>query len=231
VKPVIGVGGDVRSEPEPAVRLKLSYLDAVRQSGGVPVILPAGAPEDVAVLLERVDGIVLTGGGDIDTRLLGIPLHPDAEVMDPRRQAFDLALAAAVLERPIPALGICLGMQMLAVAAGARLHQHLPDAGFAQLLDHRSGHEVVVDPASRLSRAMGATRAQVVSHHHQAVAEAPASFRPVATAADGVLEAIELPGDRFLVGVQWHPERDLDAPATRSLFDALVAAASARRRS
>src|SRR5262245_33087282 len=98
MKPVIGINGDVRGEPEPIVRLKLNYVDAVRRAGGVPVVLPSQSPEDAPALLERLDGVILTGGNDIDTRGAGVPLHPKAELMDPRRQAFDLALAKALLE-------------------------------------------------------------------------------------------------------------------------------------
>jgi len=200
----------------------------VRRVGGAVVVFPASDPEEAAALLERLDGVILTGGGDIDT-LPATPLHAKAELMDPRRQAFDLALARAVMGASIPALGICLGMQELAVAAGAPLHQHLPDAGYSGLLDHRAAHDVAVEAGSRLAEAIGGAKARVVSHHHQAVASVPAPFRQVASSSDGVVEAFELPGKRFLVGVQWHPERALDAPETRSLFHALVAAARERR--
>lgn len=231
MKPVIGVNGDLRREPEAIVRLKLSYVDAIRRAGGVPVVLPPQEPEDAAACLARVDGVVLTGGADIDVRESGVPLHASAELLEPRRQAFDLALAKAILDRPVPALGICLGMQMLCYAAGAPLHQHLPDAGLEGLLDHRAAHDVAIEPGSRLREALGAERATVVSHHHQAVARVPAPFRGVALSSDGVIEAVEAADRRFLVGVQWHPERSLDAPESRALFEAFVAAARENARS
>ena len=93
MKPVIGINGDVKNEPEPAIRIKLNYIDAVRRAGGIPIVFPAGSPEDAAELLKRVDAVILTGGGDIDLRVLGIPLHPAAELMDRRRQDFDFALS------------------------------------------------------------------------------------------------------------------------------------------
>jgi gamma-glutamyl-gamma-aminobutyrate hydrolase PuuD len=225
VKPVIGISGDVKTEPEPIARLKLSYIDAVRRAGGVPVILPACSPEDVAAMLERVDAVVLTGGDDIDPRARGVELHHESHPMHPRRQAFEYALACAVLERPKPTLGICLGLQMIAFASGAPLHQHLPDAGIDGLVDHRDRHDVEIEPDSRLAAILGTHHANVISHHHQAIARVPAPFRQVARAPDGVIEGIELPGERFLVAVQWHPERDPNARETERLFEGLVAAA------
>jgi putative glutamine amidotransferase len=230
MKPVIGINGDVKADPEPAIRIKLNYVDAVRRAGGIPVVLPAAAPEDAAALLERIDGIVLTGGGDLDVRGTGTELHASVELMEPRRQAFDLALARALRERTLreramPALGICLGMQELAFADGAPLHQHLPDAGIAGLLDHRAEHDVAIVPGSRLEKILGVRSARVVSHHHQGVTRAPGGMRVVATAPDGVIEAFEDPDAEFFIGVQWHPERAPQAQETQRLFAALVAAA------
>jgi putative glutamine amidotransferase len=194
----------------------------------VPVVLPASEPGELDTLLARVDAVVLSGGDDVDVRALGRELHPAAEPMHPRRQAAELALARAVLERRVPALGICLGMQVLALAAGGELHQHLPDAGFSGLLDHRADHEVEVAPGTRLAAILAAPRPRVVSHHHQAVARIPAAFRESARASDGVVEAFEATDGRFLLCVQWHPERSPDAPETGRLFRAVVEAARER---
>jgi len=224
MKPIIGINGDVKTEPSPSINVKLAYVDAVRRAGGIPLVLPAGEPGDAAALLDRVDAMVLTGGGDIDTRP-GMPLHPSVDLMDPRRQAFDMELVRILLGRPKPALGICLGMQMMAYAAGAPLLQHLPDAGLTALLDHRAAHDVEIERDSRLGAIMGVNRATVVSHHHQGIADVPSGFRVAATAPDGVVEAFEAPDGMFFIGVQWHPERDLDAPETARLFRALVEAA------
>jgi putative glutamine amidotransferase len=224
MKPIVGINGDVKSDPEPSIRVKLNYVEAVRRAGGIPVVLPACDPRDAEALLARVDAVVLTGGGDIDTRPRE-RLHPSVELMDARRQAFDMELVRGLLARPKPALGICLGMQEMAYAAGARLLQHLPDAGLTESLDHRAAHDVELDGGSRLAEILGARRARVVSHHHQGVADVPKRFKVVATAPDGVVEAFEDPQAPFFVGVQWHPERDLDAPETARLFAALVEAA------
>ncbi|MBI3819365.1 MAG: gamma-glutamyl-gamma-aminobutyrate hydrolase family protein [Planctomycetes bacterium] len=225
MKPVIGINGDVKCDPELAVRLKCNYIDAVRRAGGVPIVLPAGSPEDVPYLLDRVDAVILTGGGDIDVRSLGIDLHPTVELMNPRRQQFDWTLTQAVLERPMPALGICLGMQMMAVVAGGKLHQHLPEAGIKKGLNHRENHDVELSVNSRLHSILGRKKINVVSHHHQGIAAPPELFSACAYAPDGVLEAFEATGDRFVVGVQWHPERDPDSEQTLAIFRALVDAA------
>jgi putative glutamine amidotransferase len=230
MKPIIGINGDVKTDPEPSIRVKLNYVDAIRRAGGVPIVLPAGSPSDADAMLDRVDAMVLTGGGDIDVRARGAALHPSVELMDSRRQQFDSALARALLERDVPALGICLGMQMLAYESGAPLMQHLPDAGIVGLLDHRATHEISVMPGTRLAAILGVARAKVVSHHHQGVAKVPAPFRESAAAPDGVIEAFEAPDRDFFIGVQWHPERDPESPETHKLFAALVKAAGSRRR-
>ncbi len=229
-KPLIGITGDLRSDPEPMIRVKRNYVESVRRAGGVPVILPPGDPEDVPAMLAAVDGVVMTGGGDIDVRARGETLHAEASLMHADRQRFEMAVARALLARVRPGLGICLGMQVLGVAAGAPFHQHLPDAGYEGLLDHRAAHVVGVEPEARLAEIVGTDPFRVVSHHHQGLGAVPPPFRRAARSPDGVLEAMELPGDVFLMAVQWHPERDPDAPASRALFRALVAAAAGRKR-
>lgn len=225
VQPVIGISGDIKTDGVEVVRLKLTYVEAVRRAGGIPLILPAAPAHELAPLLERIDAVILTGGDDIDLRARGIPLHPRAEVMDARRQQAEFALASAVHQCDLPALGICLGMQVLATVAGGTMHQHLPDAGYPSLLEHRGVHDVEIMPGSKLAHALGELRPSVVSHHHQAVERVPRGLRQVARAADGVIEGIESIDGRFLLGVQWHPERSPEAPATQRLFRALVEAA------
>jgi len=229
MKPVIGINGDVRADGDLYVRLKMRYVDAVRRAGGVPVVLPASDPEDAPAILDRLDGVVLSGGGDIDLRHRGIELHPSVDLMHPRRQSFDAALLRGLAERELPTLGICLGMQMMAFEAGGKLHQHLPDAGYSGILDHRAEHDVVVEPESKLAKILGTTRTRVVSHHHQGVAAVSDRFRIVAKSDDGVIEAFESADARFVIGVQWHPERDPESPQTARLFAALVEAARRRR--
>lgn len=228
--PLIAISGDLKTGEVEVARLKLAYIEAVRRAGGVPLVLPSLQASELASTLERIDGVILSGGDDVDPRERGIELHAQAFLMDPRRQSAEVALARCLLEREIPTLGICLGMQVLCYAAGADLHQHLPDAGFSSLLDHRAPHAVELQPGSRLADLLGTTLPHVVSHHHQAVQSVPRPFRPVGRAADGVIEAIESTDERFFFGVQWHPERSPDTLDSRALFRALVAAAAARRK-
>src|SRR5262245_49086654 len=225
MKPIVAISGDLKTDPVPVARIKLAYVDAVRRAGGVPVVLPALGRDEIEAVLARVDAVVMSGGDDLDLRDIGIPLHPESEPMPPRRQAAELALAKELLARDLPTLGVCLGMQVLTVAAGGALHQHLPDAGYRGLLDHRAEHEVEVARGSRLAALLGSHRPRVVSSHHQAVATVPAGFREVARAPDGVIEALETTDERFLFAVQWHPERSPEAPETERLFRALVDAA------
>ncbi|MFN0206545.1 MAG: gamma-glutamyl-gamma-aminobutyrate hydrolase family protein [Planctomycetota bacterium] len=226
---MIGINGDVKNDSAPAIQIELNYIDAVRRAGGIPIVFPAGAPEDVPELLKRVDALILTGGGDMDLRALGIPLHPSVQLMDRRRQDFDFALSNAVLNQQIPTLGICLGMQMLAIAGGGKMYQHLPDSKINNILNHRAEHAVEMDRSSRLASILGVTKTNVVSHHHQGVSEVPRMFKISAHAPDGLIEAFESANGHFLMGVQWHPERSPDSPESQALFKALVDAAMASK--
>lgn len=229
-QPVIGIStyrenADWGSWHEvPADLLPAAYADSVIRSGGLPVLLPpvldAGAAQ---ALLARIDGLLLAGGADVDPARYRSDPHPRTSDWRADRDATELALIAAAAGRALPTLGICRGMQVMAVAAGGSLAQHVPD-----IVGHQ-GHSpspgiygvtsVEIAPASQLAGILG-DRATVFCHHHQSVAEHP-TFAPVARAADGLLEAIENPDLPFWLAVQWHPETDTDM----RLFEALVAAA------
>jgi gamma-glutamyl-gamma-aminobutyrate hydrolase PuuD len=223
--PVIAIGGDLKATPVEVVRIKLSYVEAVRRAGGIPLVLPCLDEREIGIALERVDGVILSGGDDVDPRERGVALHAQAFPMDPRRQKAELALAHAVAQRNLPTLGICLGMQVLCFAAGGELFQHLPDSGIEGVLDHRAAHPVELMPGSRLAALLGTHLPYVVSHHHQGVSRVPAGYRQVGRASDGVIEAIESTDGRFLYGVQWHPERSPETADSKALFRALVEAA------
>jgi putative glutamine amidotransferase len=211
---------------QPADLLPTTYADAVARAGGVPVLLPpvdpSGAPEVVA----RLDGLLVSGGADVDPGRYGAPPHPRTVSWRSDRDAWELALLDAADARDLPVLGICRGMQVMAVQHGGTLDQHLPESVGHET--HSPGGEefgnvdVETCPGSRLRMLVG-DRSNVGCHHHQSVREHP-GFAPAAYAEDGTLEAIEAPGDRFLLGVQWHPETRADA----GLFSGLVAAALAR---
>jgi putative glutamine amidotransferase len=207
--------------------LPSQYAIAVERAGGAPLLLPPhGKPEAAAkAVIARLDGLIISGGADIDPSRYGEKPGPHTVDWRPDRDAWELALLDAADTASLPVLGICRGMQMLAVHAGGALVQHVPDlVGHEQHNpggDQYSPRSVTVDPASRLATLVG-TSGTVQCHHHQAVREHP-GFTAAAWGEDGLLEAMEVPGDRFVVAVQWHPEVVDDA----GLFAGLVAAASA----
>lgn len=217
------------------VHLPAGYADAVRDAGGEPLLLPPPAGEsDLPALEHLADGLLLPGGDDLDAGAWGETLHPAALPVDPRRQRTDVGLLAIAETAGLPVLGICLGMQEMAVHRGGRLIQHLPDEP-GERLDHGGPgrprlHPVRVEPGSLLARLTGTATLQVGSTHHQAVRDAGRGMRTAACAPDGVIEAIEdASAGRFFLGVQWHPERMADRPEHAALFEGLVGAAAAWR--
>ena len=216
-RPLIGIGADLARDEQarPRHQVRSTYVDAVMRAGGIPVILPASAEARCAAL-DRLDGVVIVGGDDIDTRPFGVPLHPMARVMDPERQSAELAMLAALDARPaMPVLGICLGMQLMGVHRGATLIQHLDDR-IADAARHRD------DRVHAVQTAVGS--GPVASWHHQALADAP-GFAEIGRSDDGVLEAIRDDGRPFYLGVQWHPERTADPTLGDGVFRLLVQAA------
>lgn len=213
------------------LRLKTRYVDSVRAAGGLPLPLALLEPDEVEELLDDVDGLLLTGGDDFDTLRLGLgPIHPAADPTPAEKQDFDMALARAALGRGLPVLGICYGMQTLALAEGASLLQHLPeDRPGCQ--EHAGGalHPVRIRPETKLAALCGVSQVAVVSRHHQAVGEPGPGWTVTATDEEGLIEAIEREDHPFAVGVQWHPELSPHEPAHRGLFEGLVAAAFAPR--
>jgi putative glutamine amidotransferase len=217
-----------------AVLLPRSYADAVQRAGGVAVLLPPDprADEDPSPWLDLVDGLILAGGVDVDPSFYGE--EPAAETRDtvPERDAFEIALARGAMERDVPLLGICRGMQVMNVARGGTLIQHLPDDVGHH--DHRrslgsfddADHDVRLTDGSLARRAAGEAVHATKSHHHQGVAKIGSGFEVTGWATvDDLPETIEDPGCRFALGVQWHPEAD---PASQ-LIGALVEEARAVR--
>jgi anthranilate synthase component 2/putative glutamine amidotransferase len=206
----------------PAVLLPASYADAVATSGAEPVLLPTGSVG--ADVVGRLDGLVLAGGADIDPTRYGALPGPHT-VPRPDRDAAELVLLHAALDRDLPLLAICRGMQLLNVALGGDLVQHLPDvpgAAAHQLAPGRfARRQVRTAPGSAVHRLLGQD-ASAECHHHQSLDRVAAGLTPSAWAEDGVVEAVEAAGRRFCLGVQWHPEAGED----RRLFTALVDAAA-----
>jgi len=197
-RPLIGLSADF---VDGYARLRRTYLDMVEAAGGTPVILPTKSALREE-MLDRVDGVIMTGGDDIDVSKFGIALHPKAECMAPERQEAEFALLKALDARPDkPVLGICLGMQLMGFHRGATLIQHLPDV-IANGERHRNDaiHAVEAQHGSPLASGL------VRSWHHQAITDVK-GFEIIARSDDGVVEGIVDPARRFYVGVQWHPER------------------------
>jgi putative glutamine amidotransferase len=220
-----------------AVLLPSNYVEAVQRAGGFAVLLPPDSqlverPEEA---LDAIDGLVLAGGADIDPGAYGRPAHAETVDTVPERDACEIALVRAAIERDLPVLGICRGMQLINVALGGTLEQHLPDRfGHG---DHRraigsfdgADHDVTVVAGTLAARVVGADRHPTKSHHHQGVDELGAGLRVSAISTlDELVEAIELPDRRFVLGVQWHPEADTGSPVVGALVQAASAYAQAR---
>jgi putative glutamine amidotransferase len=213
------------------------YVEGVERAGGVPVILPAMDPSGVESVLARIDGVLLTGGGDVQPSRYGARPVAETHSVDPTRDAFEIRLLEVAIPADVPLLATCRGMQVLNVAMGGSLVQHVP-AVTGQAHDHpdrwREGvHRVKIESDSHLAEALGATEVEVNSIHHQAVDQAAPGTRAVAWAEDDTVEAIEVVGSPHVVAVQWHPELLEDWPEQQGLFRQLVddAAAFGRARS
>jgi putative glutamine amidotransferase len=200
---------------ELAAMVPLTYVRAIVRAGARPLLLAPtpGDVEDPDRLLDLLDGVLITGGSDVDPAAYGEAAHPATEASSTERDAFELSLVRAAGERDLPCLGICRGMQVVNVAYGGALDQHLPDRLERDI--HRgdgpnfADHAVDVEPASLASRAAGGTRVAVKSYHHQGVARVGDGLRVTAHAeGDGTVEAVEDPERRFMLGVLWHPEED-----------------------
>ena len=212
--------------PHPEMALGMTYLRAIEAVGGMPVVLPPLG--DVGALLDRLDGVCLSGGPDLDPEAYGaVERHAELGPTEPDLDAFEIALARAADARGIPILGICRGAQALNVARGGTLHQHI--SGHRQTEPATATtHTVHVDEGSRLATVVGTRPLRVNSFHHQAVEQLGRGLRAVAYAADGTVEGIEAPGGGFVLGVQWHAEGLVHEPRHRVLFEALVDAAGAQ---
>ena len=225
MRPVIGITSYAQEASWgvwhlPAALIPLAYVDSIERAGGRAVVIPP-AEDDVEETLDALDGIVFSGGVDVDPAQYGADAHPETDAPQKRRDAGEMALLKAALERDMPTLAICRGFQLLNVARGGDLVQHLPEQlgndDHKQIPGEFAVHPVEVKDGSRLSEIVGST-SQVTSHHHQALGRVGDGLVESAWAADGTLEGVEDPSHRFVVGVQWHPEASEDA----ALFEALV---------
>ena len=228
MRPVIGLTlDDEHARPGMHV-LRDDYVRSVQQAGALAVVLPPGPPGDAPALLDRVDGLLLTGGVDIDPDLFGQPPHPKIRRVDRERDELELALVREALRRDLPILAICRGIQVLNVAGGGTLLQDLPSqlkgGGRHDCPEPRTArvHRVAVESDTQLHRILRESHVPVNSFHHQAVDEVGDGCVVTARCEDdGVVEGLEMPEQGFVVGVQWHPETFWDAQDSfQVLFDA-----------
>jgi putative glutamine amidotransferase len=230
-RPAIGITTGI--DDKGFFSLRPEYARAVEKAGGLPILLAPG--EDPAAHLARLDGLLLSGGSDVDPSIYGEAAHPTSKWVR-ERDDFELALTRAAIERDLPVLAICRGQQVLNVAAGGTLVQdipsELPTAGGHYPKDvprWQTAHEVEVLPGTRLREIVGQDALAVNSFHHQAVRDIGRGLRLAARGHDGVIEAVESPSHRFVVGVQWHPEAMWNqAPDHQELFRAFIEAARGR---
>ncbi len=221
----------------PAVMLLRAYLAAVIQAGGAPVLLPSELPlESWKTLYRHLDGVLLTGGGDIAIQHFQGEPHPKISEIDQERDALELNLLHDLIEDGKPFLGICRGFQAVNVALGGTLYTHIADQ-LPNALKHdyypdwprdHPAHPVRVGADSRLADILGETELTVNSLHHQGARDLGPALAPAVYSPDGLVEALELPGHPFGIGVQWHPEWLTDQPAAQRLFRAFVEAAGYR---
>lgn len=232
MRPVIGITSYAQDARwgvwhVPAALVPLAYVKAVESAGGRAVLIPP-SEEGIDETLDAVDAVIFSGGADVDPELYGAEPHPETDVPHAHRDAGELALLHAALERDMPTLAICRGFQLLNVARGGDLIQHLPEevgnGVHKDVPGEFTHHPVEVKQGTRLAAIVG-EEPRVTSHHHQAVGRLGEGLVESAWADDGTLEALEDPSRRFVVGVQWHPEVGED----KALFEALVAEARTYR--
>jgi putative glutamine amidotransferase len=237
-RPFIGIPSPIERAKwgawnEPAHVLPRSYVDAIHRAGGAALVLPADPvwATDPDPVLDLLDGLLLAGGSDIDPSVYGAEPHPETKGTVAERDTFELGLARRAMERDLPFLGVCRGMQVMNVALGGTLHQHLPDlVGHGE---HRrtigsfeqADHDVELEPGSLAARAAGEEVHVIKSHHHQGVDRVGEGLVVTGRAKlDDLVEAVELPDRRFALGVQWHPEADERSRLIASLVEEAAAA-------
>ena len=237
-QPIIGVttSSERTDKGVDRVFVNAAYIRAVERAGGIPLLLtPYHSPEAIRHFSTQIDGLLLTGGGDIDPVRFGEARHPTTDLISAERDELELQrVTRQAIDTGLPLLAICRGIQVVNVALNGTLHQHVPDVVGNDIAHSQGGarsdrtHEVAIEPGTMLASLAGGERLRVNSFHHQAIKDLGDGLRPVAWADDKVIEAVELPGARgFVLAVQWHPEELVESdPAALRLFQALVDAAS-----
>lgn len=235
-KPLIGISTSYTKQKNGLnnVRLNQAYVDAVSQAGGIPLLIPSSIAEaDLPALVDSLDGLLLSGGGDISLKYFEGVDHPSISGLDAKRDQAELVLTRLFLAKNKPVFGICRGVQALNVAMGGTLNTDIPSQVKTEITHNNPApdsvptrnaivHDVAVEPSSRLARITGKTSLQVNSFHHQGVNKAAPGANITSHAPDGTIESIEFPQYHFCLGVQWHPEWLTYQPETQALFKAFV---------
>ncbi len=234
-KPLIGINLDLEGVEHKEGTISVLYYEAIKKSGGIPILIPPISKQDLRELLPKLDGVMMIGGADYPPALYGKETEPATSLMEKERSDFDIELTKAALEtEDLPILGICAGCQVLNIQPGGSLIQDIPSHQPNSTIMHSSHdgwkkgfnkHTVQFESDSKLGKIYGAPLA-VPTAHHQCIDKVADGFRVVARTADGLPEAIEKTGERFVVGVQYHPERDFEA--NKALFAELIRLASKR---
>lgn len=239
--PLIGITSYGRDKDK-RFSLPAAYVDAVRRAGGIPVLIPPGEPH-LPELLAYLEGLILSGGGDIAPDIYGGNPHETIDRVDAERDETELSLARLAIEHDIPTLCICRGIQVLNVALGGTLIEHLPDVVGEEIVhrapldpetkkplgDH-ARHPIIFEPGTELGEIVGQTDTGPISSHHQAIRRVAPGLQVVARAADGTIEGVEMPGHSWLVGVQWHPEMTAAGdPGQQRIFDVFVGVVAQRQ--
>jgi gamma-glutamyl-gamma-aminobutyrate hydrolase PuuD len=231
-RPLIGITTDYNPK-RTSYQSQYTYAESVERGGGLPVLIPYRVNFDlIPQFVSTLQGIVFTGGDDLDPSSYGESKANGVELVDPERERFERALLAEVEKRRLPTLGICLGSQLMNVHRGGNLHQFLPDLARDNALEHRRlddwgrRHEVTLQDGTTLARHLGKQRVTVNTSHKQSVKQVGKGLRVIATSPDGVIEGVEDPTMPLFLGVQWHPERMTDQRDHLAIFELLVAKAS-----
>ncbi len=234
MEPVIGVTCGHEVAAQERFYVNRPYVRSIEMAGGIPLLIPAlEKRERLAYFLDQIDGLLLPGGYDVDPATFGEEPVPGLGPVDPIWDELELWVASNVLERRLPVLGICRGVQLLNVAAGGSLYQDIESQLLGKAIKHQQGaprwqhsHEITVESGSHVERMLGTTQLRVNSFHHQAIKEVAPKFKVTAQAKDGVIEAIEGTELDFAVGVQWHPEVMWEQyPVFKGIFQEFVRAA------
>ena len=227
-RPIIGITVD-RSDKPDRYESPMTYASSVEKAGGLPLLLAYKTDRSlIPQIVDMLDGILFSGGDDLDPSSFGQTYHKNAIPIDPARQQFEMALLAEVERRRMPTLGICLGSQLMNVYRGGSLHQFLPDLPRQPMLEHRKlndvvpRHDVALQPGSHLAKLLNKTEINANSYHKQSIDQVGRGLRIIGTAPDGVIEGTEDPTLPLFLGVQWHPERLADEPDHLALFKLLV---------